>query len=93
MTYFRCPCQNNSEFGLFLSNFEELLSHINKRKPFLSPTTGDFNARSSSWWPKDTSTIEGSKLFSLTSSNAFPQLINEPTHIEINGSSCNNLTV
>ena len=66
------PSQNNSEFDLFLSNFKKLLSNINKRKPFLSVITDDFNVRSSSWWPKDIYTTEGSKLFSLTSSNGFP---------------------
>ena len=75
------PSQNDSEFDLFLPNFEKLLSDINEHKPFLSVITGDFNARSSSWWSKDIDTTEGSKLFSLTSSNGFPQLINEPTHI------------
>ena len=85
---YRSPIQNNSEFDLLLSNFEKLLTDINKRKPFLSVITGDFNARSSSWWPKDINTTEGSKLFSLTSSNGFPQLINEPTHIQTSSSSC-----
>ena len=36
---------------------------------------------------------EGSKLFSLTSSNGFSQLINEPTHIQPNSSSCIDLTL
>ena len=81
--------QNNSEFDLlFLSNFGKLLSDISKRKPPLSIITGHFNARSSSWWPKDINTTEGSKLLSLTSSNGFPQLINELTHIQTGGSSC-----
>ena len=78
---YRSPSQNNSEFDLFLFNFEKLVSDINERKPFLPVITGDFNARSSSWWSKDIDTTEGSKLFSLTSSNGFPQLMNEPTHI------------
>ena len=64
--------QNNCEFDLFLSNFKKLLSNINTRKPFLSVITDDFNARSSSWWPKDIDTTEGLKLFSVTSSNGFP---------------------
>ena len=84
---YRSPSQSNSEFDLFLSNFEKLLIDINERKPFLSVITGDFNARSSSWWSKDIVTTEGSKL-SLTSSNGFPQLINEPTHIQTSSSSC-----
>ena len=76
---YRSPSQNNYEFDLFLSNFEKLLSDVSKRKPSLSVITGDFNARSSSLWPNNINTTEGSKL-SLTSSNGFPQLINEPTN-------------
>ena len=88
---YRSPSQNNSEFDLFLSNFEKPLSDINERKPFLSVITGDFNARSSSWWSEDIDTTEGSKLFSLTSSDGFSQLINEPTHIQTGSSSCTDL--
>ena len=85
---YRSPSQNNSEFDLFLSNFEKLLSDINERKPFLSVIASDFNARSSSWWSKDIDTTKESNLFSLTSSNGFLQLINEPTHIQTSSSSC-----
>ena len=35
------PSQNNSEFDLFLSNFETLLSDISKRKPSLFVITGE----------------------------------------------------
>ena len=82
------PGQNNSEFDLFLPNFEKLLSDIKERTQFLSEITGDFSARSSSWWPKDIDATEGSKLFSLTSSDGFPQSINDPTHIQTSSSSC-----
>ena len=68
------PSQNNSELDLFLSIFVKLLSDISKRKPYLFVIIGDFNARSSFWWPKDVNTTEGPKLFSLTSSNEFSQL-------------------
>ena len=53
---FRSPSQSNSKFDLFLSNFNKLLRDISKRKPSLSVITGEFNARSSSWWPKDINT-------------------------------------
>ena len=86
---YHSPSQNNCEFDLFLPNFGKLLSDISKREPSLSVITGDFNAGSSSWWPEDiiNSTV-GSKLFSLTSSNGFPRLINELTHIQTSSSSC-----
>ena len=81
---YRSPNQITDEFDLFLSNFENFLKDINKRKPSLSVVTGDFNSRSSFWWSKDTDTIEGLKLFSLTSSDGLSQLINEPTNIQAN---------
>ena len=85
---YRSPSQNNREFNLFLSSFEQLLNEINQRKPMLSIITGDFNPRSFSWWANDSSTLEGTSLYSLASSNSFCQLINEPTHIQRNSSSC-----
>ena len=85
---YHSPSQNNSEFDLFLPNFGKLLSDISKREPSLFVITGDFNAGSSSWWPKDINTTVGSKLFSPTSSSVFPRLINELTHIQISKSSC-----
>ena len=59
---YRSPSQSNIEFDLFLANFEQLLCEINNRKPYLSIITGDFNARSSSWWSKDINIPEGIKL-------------------------------
>ena len=85
---YRFPSQNSNQFESFLSNLENFLSDINKRKPSSSVVTGDFNVRSSSWWCNDINTIEGSHLYSLTSSNGFSQLINEPAHIQTNSSSC-----
>ena len=85
---YRYPSQNNSEIGIFLSSFEKLLSNISKHKLFWSVIAGGFNARSSSSWPKDIDTTEGWKFSSLTSSNGFPQIINETTHIQTSSSSC-----
>ena len=85
---YRSPSQSNREFNSFLSSFEQLLSEISKRIPTVSIITGDFNARSSKWLSNDTNTLEGTNLYSLTSPNNFSQLINEPTHIQRNSSSC-----
>ena len=84
----RCPSQNNSEFNSFLSNLEQLLRDINKCKRTVSVITVEFNARSSSWWSEDINTSEETKLYSLTSSNWFSQLINVTTHIQRSSSSC-----
>ena len=89
---YHSPNQTNDKFEAFLSNFQMLLNGINNCKPSLSVTTGDFNSRCSSWWSDDINTKKGLKLFSLTSSNDFSQLIYEPTHIQANSSSFINLT-
>ena len=83
----RFRSQNNSEFDAFLLNIEQLLSNLSKRKPTMSIITGDFNARSSSWWSDVIDTPEGTNLYWLTSSNGFSQLINELNHIQTNDSS------
>ena len=77
---YRSPSQSINEFDSFLSNLEKLVSDINNRKPALS--TGDFNARSQSWWSNDINTTEGSKVLALSSSNGLSQVIDESTHIK-----------
>ena len=89
---YRSPSQNSEEFESFLTNFEHLLSDINARKPSVSVILGDFNARSTSWWSSDIDSLEGSKLFSLSTLNGFHQIISEPTHVQRNSSSCIDLT-
>ena len=85
---YHSPSQKNSEFDLFLSNLEYLLRDISKCKPIASVIASDFNARSSSWQSEDINTSEVTKLYSLTSAKGFLQIINEPTHIQTNSSSC-----
>ena len=58
---YRSPIQSTNELDQFLRNFEFFFNYINKRKPSLSVITGNFSSRSSSWWSKDTDTIEGLK--------------------------------
>ena len=77
---YRSPSQNKNQFDSFLYNLKKLLSDINNRKPTLSIVTGDFNAKSYSWWSNDINTIARSKLLALSSSNGFSQVVNEPTH-------------
>ena len=85
---YRSPSQNNSKLDSFLTKVHQLLSEINKCKPFLAVITMGFNERSPAWWTKDVHTTERSKLFSLTFWNGFSQLISELTHIKVNISSC-----
>ena len=83
---YRFPSQSYCEFETFLTNFDYLLTEINNSKPSLAVRTGDFKARLPEC--QDIHSTEGSKILSLTSSNCFSQLINEPTHFQANSSSC-----
>ena len=85
---YRSPSQSNNELDWFLSNLQKLVSDINNRKPALSIITGDFNARSQSWWSNDISTTERSKLLAFSSSDHFSQLIKEPADIKTNSTYC-----
>ena len=49
---------------------------------------GDFNAKSSNWYKDDKTTYEGSKVEAITSQFGLKHLIQEPTHILSNTSSC-----
>ena len=49
---------------------------------------GDYNARTSSWWRKDSATSEGSRIEALTCFYGLSQLISSPTHVIQNLSSC-----
>ena len=48
----------------------------------------DFKAKLKSWYINDNTNFEGSKIDYLTSSFGFHQIINKPTHILNNSSSC-----
>ena len=81
---YRSPSLSNNEFDSLLSNLEKLVNDMSNHKPASSTVTGDFNARSQSWWSNDINATEGSKLLAISSSNGFFQLINESTHIQTN---------
>ena len=64
------------------------LDFVSKKIPFLLVVLGDFNAKLSQWHDKDTSTPEGISVESIMSQFGLHQIINEPTHILENSSSC-----
>ena len=61
---------------------------INQWKPCLSLVTEDFNVRLSSRLSDGVNTIEGTKLFSLTSCEGYQQIIDETIYIQRQSSSC-----
>ena len=51
------PSQSCSEFEDFLFNLEKLINQIKQLKPSFTIILGDFNARSSDWWPDDITSL------------------------------------
>ena len=61
------------------------------KNPYMMILLGDFNVKLNSRYANDSINIEGSKIDILTASFGFNQIINEPTHIFNNSSSCTDL--
>ena len=85
---YRSPSQSQDDFATFSDNFEITLDLISKKNPFLIVVLGDFNAKLSQWHDKDRSTSDGISIENITSQFGLYQIINEPTHILENSSSC-----
>ena len=85
---YRSPSQSCNEFDDFLFHLEKHINQIKQLKPLLTIILGDFNARSSDWWPDDTTSPEGTHINSLIFMYGFDQLISDPTHIFPVSSSC-----
>ena len=88
LTLYRSPSQSHYDFETFLKEFDKLLTNITKKRSDFVLVNGDFNAKSTTWWSGDTNTVEGTNIEALTSNHGFEQVINEPTHILPNSSSC-----
>ena len=88
---YRSTNQSEDDFEKFCNNFELILDAIWTTNPFLIDAIDDFNAKSSNWYPGDTTTIEGSKIEAMIFQFGLYQVINEPTHIQGKSMSCVNL--
>ena len=69
-------------------NFEMTLDLVSKKNGFLLLALVDFNAKLSQWHDKDSSTSEGILIENITSQFGLHEIINEPTHILEDLSSC-----
>ena len=85
---YRSPSQSQDDFATFSDNLEMTVDFVSKKNPFLLVLLGAFNAKLSQWHDKDTSTPEGISVESITSQFGLYKIINEPTHILENSSSC-----
>ena len=84
---YRSPSQSQNEFEIFTKNLEPNLDTISANNPFLIVFL-DVNVKSNLWYKNDKTTNKGSKIDSIASQFGVHQLINEPTHLTRNKSSC-----
>ena len=85
---YRSPSQTSEELEDFCTDLNLFLSNINDINPAYSVIIGDFNARSPQLRALDKENNEGRKISFLTSSAGYSQLIDQPTHITKETSSC-----
>ena len=85
---YRSPSQSPDDLETFGDNFKMTLGILAQKYPFWITAIGGFNAKSTNWYNKDKTTFEGNTIDNITSQLGLHQLINEPTHILQNSSSC-----
>ena len=85
---YRSPSQSSDEFESFSKNLELTLDRVMQNTPYMMVLLGDFNAKCINWYKHDKTNFEGIALESISSQCGLYQVINEPTHILENSSSC-----
>ena len=88
MLCYRSPSQTSVEFNDFSNKWEETIVNINNLSPTGSIFLGDFNVKNSDWWAGDTTDANGSEIKNIASQHGLQQLIDKPTHILPDSSSC-----
>ena len=88
MSLYRSSSQNKDDFEKFLVNLELNFDHMAEKNPFMMVVLGDFYAKSKSWYTNDSNNFGYSKIYFLMSRLGLYQVINKPTHILNNSSSC-----
>ena len=81
LSLYRSPSQNKDDFETFLENLELILITWLKKNPLMMVVLCNFNAKSKFCYTNDF----------FTSSFGFYHIINKPTHILNNSSSCTDL--
>ena len=85
---YRSPSQTRDTFEIFADNLELTLDTLTYHNPFLIVAIGDFNAKTTNCYKNDSKSYEGLKIDAITSQFGLQQLINKPTHLTGNPSSC-----
>ena len=88
---YRSPSQPSNEFESFLKNLELTLDCLMQNTLYIVVLLIEFNAKWTNWYKHDKTNFEGIATENISSQCGLYQVINEPTHILENFSSCINL--
>ena len=88
VSLYQSPSQTSDGFEKFADNFELTLGILAECNYHLIAVLGDFKIKSKNWYINDKTATEGSKIEFVTSQYGLHQIINEPTHVLENSSSC-----
>ena len=86
--FYRSPSQTRDIFKTFADNFDSTLGLIINKNSFLIVALGDFNAKTTNWYNNNINSYEPLKIDTITSQFGLKQIINEPTYVTSNSSSC-----
>ena len=85
---YRSPSQSSDEFESFPKNLEPTLDRAMQNTLYMMVLLGDFNVKCTNWYKHDKTNFEGIAIENISSQCGLYQVINEPTHILENFSSC-----
>ena len=83
VSLYRLPNQSQDDFQSFAN-----IDAVTAINLFLTVVLGDFTIKSNLWFKGDKTSYEGSKIDAIASQFGLQQLINEPTHLVADSSSC-----
>ena len=84
---YRSPTQSSDEFESFSKNLELTLDRVIQNTPYMMVLLGDFNSKCTNWYKYDKTNFEGIAIKNSSQCGLY-QIINEPTYILKNSSSC-----
>ena len=79
---------HRKNFETFIDNFELNLETLSRKNPFPLVAIGNLIVKAKVWCCNDNTTSQGKALENVTSQFGLHQVINEPTHILHDSSSC-----
>ena len=88
VSLYRSPNQSQYDSESFANTFESNIDAVTANNPFLTIVLGGFNIKSTPWFKGDKASYEGSKIDAITSHFGLQKLINGPTYVVADSSSC-----